>query len=127
MPRKGYRKPRHEARTIPVNVRLTPREKDHLLRCVEASEVHGMADFIRALIMAFEVKPRRPQTYAKLVDELARLNRKLARIDNNMNQLARAGNRGLPVSTIELHETLDEHRALKGLARQVLEQVALRR
>jgi len=94
MPRKGYRKPACEARTIPVNVRLSPREKDHLLKCVEESDVTGVADFLRLLIMGFEIKRRPTQTRARMIDELASLNRRLASIDNNMNQLARLANSG---------------------------------
>ncbi len=127
MPRKGYRKPAGEARTIPVNVRLTPQEKAHLLECVEVSDVSGIADFIRLLILGHEIKRRPANTYAKLVDELARLNRKLASIDNNMNQLARTGNAGRVVSEIQLNQTLDEHRTLKAMAVELLQRVAARR
>lgn len=127
MPRKGYRKPACEARTIPVNVRLAPREKEHLLKCVEESDVTGVADFLRLLIMGFEIKRRPPQARVRMIDELATLNRKLASIDNNMNQLARMANSGARVSEIHLQHTLDSHRELKALAMHVLQQVAERR
>lgn len=127
MPRKGYRKPAHEARSIVVNVRLTPQEKNHLQACMTASEVHGMADLIRDLIMGVEIKPRRPNSYAKLIDELARLNRKLASLDNNMNQLARTANSGRIVAESDLATSLTEHQALRGLATDLLNQLAARR
>lgn len=126
MPRKGYRKPAHTARTVPVNVRLTPQEKTHLLACVEASEVDGIASFLRALILDFEIKPRRPNSYAKLVYELSQLNRKLASIDNNMNQLARKANTGRIVSDIDLRRELENHRQIKHVAQDVLAKVAMR-
>lgn len=127
MPRKGYRKPAYEARTIPVNTRLTPLEKDHLLECVEQSNVDGIADYLRQLIMGHEIKRRPPNSYAKLIDQLATLNRKLASIDNNMNQLARMANSGARVSEIHLQHTLDQHKQLKALAASVLQQMAARR
>lgn len=126
MPRKGYRKPADEARSIPVKVCLTPQEKSHLLKCVEASEVHGMADFIRKVVMGFAIKPRRPHTYDKLVNELAVLNRRLASIDNNMNQFAKTANMGLIISEHHFTQELAEHRDVKAQARAILEQVAMR-
>lgn len=127
MPRRGYKKPAHEARTIPVNVRLTPHEKKQLDAQVEASDVTGAADFIRLRIAGVEIKSRRSNGYAKLVDELARLNRRIASIDNNMNQLARMANSGHRVSEIHLQETINEHRQLKVLAADVLQRIAARR
>lgn len=127
MPRKGYKKPPHEARTIPVNVRLSPQEKQHLETCVEASDVTGTADFIRLLIAGHEIKPRRPNTYASLLDEVARLNRKLASIDNNMNQFARSANIGKIVSEIHFDEMRRHHQQLKSAAAEVLHKLATRR
>ena len=127
MPRKGYKKPPDEARTIPVNVRLSPHEKKHLDACVDASDVYGVADFLRRLIMGFEIKPRPPNTHAMLVDEIARLNRRLASIDNNMNQFAKSANIGRIVSEISFQRELKEHRELKLLAAELLTKVAARR
>lgn len=127
MPRKGYRKPAAEARTISVNVRLTPHEKSALMQHVEASDVSGIADFIRHLISGAEIKRRPQHAYAKLIDQLAMLNRKLASIDNNLNQLARIANSGGRVAEIDLQQALDHHKALKALAASALQQVVQRR
>ena len=127
MPRKGYRKPAHEARTIPVNVRLTPQEKNHLDTCVEASSVYGTADYLRHLIMGVEIKPRRISQSARLVDELARLNRKLASIDNNMNQLAHRANSSGIISEDEILRALGEQRDVRTLPADILTQIAGRR
>ena len=127
MPRKGYRKPESEARKHLVHTRLTPLEKLHLERSVSESDVVGVADYIRRLIMGHEVKRRPPNSNAKLIDGLATLNRKLASIDNNMNQLARVANSGGRVSEIHLQRTLEEHKKLKALAASVLQQISERR
>ena len=127
MPRKGYRKPENEARKLLVHTRLTPLEKKHLERGVAESDVVGVADFIRHLIMGHEIKPRPSNSRSKLIDGLATLNRKLASIDNNMNQLARIANSGGRVSEIHLQQTLDQHRELKALAASVLQQIAERK
>ena len=127
MPRKGYRKPAHEARSIPLHVRLSPQEKAHLDHCVDASDVSGAADFVRLLIAGHEIKPRRPNTYSALLDEVARLNRKLASIDNNMNQFARSANVGKIVSEIHFDHMRKEHQALRSFAALLLQKLATRR
>ena len=127
MPRKGYKKPAHEARSIPINVRLSPQEKNHLDQCVQASDVTGVADFIRALIAGHEIKQRRPNSYANLVDEVARLNRKLASIDNNMNQFAKSANIGKIVSEIHFNDLQQAHQSLKAEASALLSKLATRR
>lgn len=127
MPRKGYRKPESEARTHLVHTRLTPLEKEYLTKNVAQSDVLGVADYIRQLIMGHELKHRPPNSKSKLIDGLATLNRKLASIDNNMNQLARIANSGGRVSEVDLQRTLDQHKQLKALAANVLQQIAERR
>ena len=127
MPRKGYRKPASEARKLLVHTRLTPLEKKHLELSVAQSDVLGTADYIRQLIMGHEIKRRPSNSRSKLIDGLATLNRKLASIDNNMNQIARVANSGGRVSEIHLQQTLDEHKELKALAASVLQQIAERR
>ena len=127
MPRKGYRKPESEARKLLVHTRLTPLEKQHLEKSVAESDVLGVADFIRQLIMGHEIKRRPSNSRTKLIDGLATLNRKLASIDNNMNQIARIANSGGRVSEIHLQRTLDQHKELKALAASVLQQIAERR
>lgn len=127
MPRKGYRKPIQEARNISVNVRLSQQEKDHLAECVNASDVTGTADYIRLLISGHEIKPRKPNTYANLIDELARLNRKLASIDNNMNQFARSANIGKIVSAIHFDGMRQQHLELRSEAAALLQKLATRR
>lgn len=127
MPRKGYKKPPSEARNIPINVRLSPHEKNHLDQCVAASDVNGTADFLRLLIAGHEIKPRRPNTYASLLDEVARLNRKLASIDNNMNQFAKSANIGKIVSEIHFNDMRQSHQQLKSEAAEVLHKLATRR
>ena len=49
MPKKGYKKPEAEARTLRVHTSLTPSEKRHLDQCVDASHVTGRSDYIRLL------------------------------------------------------------------------------
>lgn len=124
MPRRGYRKPAAEARSITIRTYLTPLEKNQLIQNVQRSDVLGVAEYIRELILGHEIKRRPPNSRAKLIDGLATLNRKLASIDNNMNQLARIANSGGRVSEIHLQQTLDEHKRLKALAAEVLQQIA---
>tara|TARA_B100000749_G_scaffold267409_1_gene244302 strand:- start:238 stop:621 length:384 start_codon:yes stop_codon:yes gene_type:complete len=123
MPKKGYRKPEAEARTLRVHTSLTPSEKRHLDQCVDASHVTGRSDYIRLLILGKDVPKRTSASKAKLIDELARLNRKLASLDNNINQIAKTRNTGLPVSQIHFDEALNDHRKLKYWAAEVLKKV----
>lgn len=124
MPRKGYRKPANEARSHLVHVRLTHAEKSHLERSVRASDVTGNADFIRRRIMGFEIKRPPSQSKVKLIQEVAALNRSLSILGNNINQLAKAANSGLPVAMRDVSQELDTLNRLLPEASHLLNKLA---
>lgn len=102
MPRKGYRKPPHQARSYVHKTPLNETEKRHLFKAAAATNVTGNADFVRRLIMGFEIKHLPSRVELMAVHELASLSRQLSRIDNNLNQLAKIRNSGqvIPVQTL---------------------------
>lgn len=79
-----------------IELRVSPEEKIHW-QAIAASRGVSLSELIRAALSGQRLRSRRaaPRIDPDLV-------RELARIGNNLNQLARAANRRSPVETISL-------------------------
>ena len=98
------------SKKIKISVRLTETEHAHLKE-QSANAGLKMEPFVRRLIMAQEIRPRPPDSYAALL-------RELSAIGNNINQLARGAN-----STHEVTpEQLIQARYLAGAAWRLLKE-----
>ncbi len=80
-----------------VEIRTTPQDKARWQALAESRGV-SLSDLVRALLDG--QRPRRPRREAPPVDPA--LLRELARLGNNLNQLARAANRQEPVPAAAL-------------------------
>ena len=80
-----------------VEIRTTPRDKARWQALAESRGV-SLSDLVRALLDG--QRPRRPRREPPPVDPA--LLRELARLGNNLNQLARAANRQEPVPAAAL-------------------------
>ena len=79
-----------------IELRVTPEEKTHW-QAIAASRGVSLSELIRATLSGQRLRVRRS---APRIDP--NLMRELARIGNNLNQLARAANRRSPVETVSL-------------------------
>lgn len=79
-----------------IELRVSAEEKAHW-QAIAASRGVSLSELIRAALSGQRLRPRRaaPRVDPDLV-------RELARIGNNLNQLARAANRRSPVETVSL-------------------------
>ena len=79
-----------------IELRVTPEEKAHW-QAIAASRGVSLSELIRVTLSGQRLRSRRgaPRVDPDLV-------RELARIGNNLNQLARAANRCSPVETVSL-------------------------
>lgn len=106
MPRRGYRKGLNDAKVgRPHYARARLSDKEHAALAADArARAITISALVRRLIAAHLTRQRAQLPHQ---DHLAPLLRELARIGNNLNQLARQANAGLvPVSAEELRTCL---------------------
>lgn len=127
MPRKGYRKPDAERRSVDLRIKTTAAERAAIEAAYGASEfaeTGSLADFVRAALLGQRIKPRPSGARAKLILELAALHGELAKHGANLNQLARAANSGQTVEPSGLQAAIDDNARLRAELNAMLARVA---
>lgn len=98
-------------RTTAVLVRLSEKEKEHLKSQATACALK-MEPYIRKLIMGKEVRPRPPDEYIKLLQEINA-------IGNNINQIAHIANAEQRISENKINEVLHLQNEIMRMVRSV--------
>ncbi len=95
-----------------IGLWLNDTEYEHLKEQSITTGLNANA-YIRKLIMGEQIKPRPPDTYAKLLKELNA-------IGNNINQLAYQANYRGEASKAEIHEAAELVKKMWGLVKEAI-------
>lgn len=87
---KEMAKKRKLERTALIPIRVKPEEKEMITKKAEAAEL-SVSEYLRSLANGATITPRRKRAYLR-DPAFAEYTRQLARIGNNLNQLARWAN-----------------------------------